>query len=233
MINCDQTLLVIYVLLRRLNYLNFILGTKPKDEEVLTGTEICYRGCGRYYHFSQKCCSQIHRLKWAGSEVSYIVMHQQIFLEKCAVFYVLGRMCVVRFGDYRTVDRHLTAAGIEIHKNFMYENSIEKPYEVNPGGRRTHISLEACGALIKSGFVSNKPLSGFSGSCSGVEKITEGYQKIVDKQVYYKSKCLKYEGKDRIDVDMVQNDHDDEMDTSSGIESGTDMSNLIRTLIVL
>ena len=64
---------------------------KSKDPEVLTGTEICYRGCGRYYHFSQKCCSQIHHLKWAGTEVSYIVMRHQIFLEKCAVFYILGR----------------------------------------------------------------------------------------------------------------------------------------------
>ena len=119
------------------NILLFIaIDLKSKDPEVLTGTEICYRGCGRYYHFSQKCCSQVHHLKWAGTEVSYIVMRQQIFLEKCAVFYILGRMCVVRFGDYRTVDRHLTSAGLEIHKNFMYENSIEKPMEVNPGGRR-------------------------------------------------------------------------------------------------
>ena len=134
-----------------INLFSFIaVDLKSKDPEVLTGTEICYRGCGRYYHFSQKCCSQVHHLKWAGTEVSYIVMRQQIFLEKCAVFYILGRMCVVRFGDYRTVDRHLTSAGLEIHKNFMYENSIEKPMEVNPGGRRTHISLEGKFREIKT-----------------------------------------------------------------------------------
>ena len=129
-------------------------------------------------------------------------------------------MCVVRFGDYRTVDRHLTSAGLEIHKNFMYENSIEKPMEVNPGGRRTHISLEACGTLLKSGFVA-KPL---------IEKLSESYLKILDKQILYKSKCSKYEGKDRVDLaeasssinvsnsTNVGNNNDEEMeDTSSGI----------------
>ena len=125
-----------FIPILKLSLLFIAIDLKSKDPEVLTGTEICYRGCGRYYHFSQKCCTQVHHLKWAGTEVSYIVMRQQIFLEKCAVFYILGRMCVVRFGDYRTVDRHLTSAGLEIHKNFMYENSIEKPMEVNPGGRR-------------------------------------------------------------------------------------------------
>ena len=49
-------------------------------------------------------------------------------------FHFLGRMCVVRFADYRTVDRHLTSSGLEVAKAFIYESSIEKPLEVSPGG---------------------------------------------------------------------------------------------------
>ena len=73
-----------------------------------------------------------------------------------------------------------------------------------------------------------------------IEKLTESYLKILDKQVLYKSKCCKYEGKDRVDlaeatssIDNVSstnvennNEDDEEMeDTSSGIESGQDDSN--------
>ena len=128
----------------------------------------------------------------------------------------LGRMCVVRFADYRTVDRHLTSSGLEVSKAFIYESSIEKPMEVSPGGRRTHISLEACGSLLGSGFVP-KPLN---------EKLMESYGKIMQKVTLYKSKCEKYEGDDRIDnMDYVDENLNDERDldnaeTSSGIESG-------------
>ena len=65
-----------------------------------------------------------------------------------------------------------------------------------------------------------------------IEKLTESYLKILDKQVLCKSKCCKYEGKDRVDlaeatssIDNVSstnvennNEDDEEMeDTSSGI----------------
>ena len=66
-----------------------------------------------------------------------------------------------------------------------------------------------------------------------IEKLSESYLKILDKQVLYKSKCSKYEGKDRVDIaeasinvsTNVENNNDEEMDTSSGIESGQDDSN--------
>ena len=127
------------------------------DDKVLMGTEICYRGCGRYYHFTIKCCRTVHKMLISKSIISYIVHEGQIFLEKCAAFSVMGKMCVVRFSDYRTVDRHLASAGLEIGQHFLYEHSFEEksPASSGSGGRRTHISLLAFKTLYPQGSVAH------------------------------------------------------------------------------
>jgi hypothetical protein len=186
----------------------------PVYKDVFMGTEICYRGCGRYYHYTIRCCQLSHSLKVAGSNVIYIVHQGQIFLEKCAAFAVMGKMCVVRFSDYRTVDRQLGNSGMEVLKHFLYEHSLERSSEALQGGRRTHISMDAFITLVQYGFALK----------TASEAINVSLLKIVPKINLHKSKCLKYEGADRVEVKdedlLTEPDHDDEASTSSGIESG-------------
>ena len=73
---------------------------------VLTGTEVCYRGCGRYYHYTIKCCPDVHKVKFSqGNWVKYIVQRGQIFFDKCTAFSLMNKIAIVKHCDFRTVDR--------------------------------------------------------------------------------------------------------------------------------
>ena len=75
---------------------------------VLTGTEVCYRGCGRYYHYTIKCCPDVHKVKFSqGNWVKYIVQRGQIFFDKCTAFSLMNKIAIVKHCDFRTVDRYV------------------------------------------------------------------------------------------------------------------------------
>ena len=61
-------------------------------EKILWGTQVCYRGCGKYYHYSVKCCDQIHTMKYGDFEANYVVVQDQIFLDKCATFALMKKI---------------------------------------------------------------------------------------------------------------------------------------------
>ncbi len=206
----------------------------PDSKEGLMGTDICYRGCGRYYHFTMKCCADSHRVKIADTNVAYIVHNDRIYLEKCAAFSVMGRMCVVRFSDYRTIDRVIGKLGMEISTHFLYEHSLEdkitKPQferSRQKTFRRTHISLEAFKTLVDKGYATNVTS----------DAIKASIDKLDGKTPILKSKCSMYVGHDKIDLqhqdaladgldDNEAEDHnvDQGNESSSGIESGGESS---------
>ena len=76
--------------------------------DVLTGTEVCYRGCGRYYHYTIKCCTDVHKVKFSqGNWVKYIVQRGQLFFDKCTAFSLMNKISIVKHCDFRTVDRYV------------------------------------------------------------------------------------------------------------------------------
>lgn len=102
-------------------------------------------------------------------------------------------------------------------QHFLCENQSR---DLDTIGRRTHMSFEAFKALINAGFVDKKKEI-------DAKKFV---RKISSKMAAFKSKCLKYEGKDRILTrdnlpDEPEDFDQDEESSSSGIESGGISSN--------
>ena len=207
------------------------------EEQILAGTEICYRGCGRYYHFTIKCCTETHKVKICKDlVVKYVVFNGKIFFDKCTAFSLMNRISVVKFGDFRTVDKYLEAKEIDISANFLSENcyvrnpSLSNNLRAKKYGRRTHISYEALEALVKSGFSADPECSVQARNLVEIIRAKSGF---------LKSKCSKYEGKsppiltqdepesskfDQCDKFANQFDQDEEEMSSSGIESGSSAS---------
>ena len=118
---------------------------------------------------------------------------------------------IVLFYFYRV----LTEQGIELAQHFLCEHQPRDPEAAkvffNTYGRRTHMSFEAFKALINSGFLDKKK-----------EKEAKNFvRKVNSKITMYKSKCAKYDGKDRIlSQSPITDPEEQDEDSSSGIESG-------------
>ena len=122
-------------------------------------------------------------------------------------------MLLILFHEFR----HLVEQGIELSQHFLCEHQPRDPEAAkvffHNYGRRTHMSFEAFKALINAGLVDKKK-----------EKDAKNFvRKISSKIAMYKSKCAKYEGKDRIlsqSETTLDPEEQDEESSSSGIESG-------------
>ena len=171
--------------------------TKAK---ILWGTQVCYRGCGKYYHFSVKCCPDIHTMKFGEFETNYVVVQDQIFLDKCAVFGLMKKINVVKSGDYRSVDKFLQSKNMSPTEHFLTES--------NGNQRRTHLSFNLTKMLADSDFIEVKE----------AEKEVKNFIDYVESNyAMLKSKCEKFDCKNEIPkFEMPQ----DEESSSSGIESG-------------
>ncbi len=175
------------------------------EQEMFSGTVICYRGCGRYYHYAIKCCKEIHKIRFMSNLVNYIVYGGQVFFDKCTAFSILGKIQVVSNSDYRFVDKILESKSMDLDLAFLSEKSQ------SDWRKRTHVSFEALQVLVQEKFVQ--------------KELKEDAEKFVGKVgqslIYYKSKCHRYEGKDRILVaSHTQESDEDDEESSSGIESG-------------
>ena len=108
---------------------------------------------GKLGNFMNLCCLSEHFLEMNDRKVKYVIQENKLFLEKFAAFASLGRMYVVRGSDYRRADKILVSKNMVVDKEFLIDQryNVESEYQ-KQRQRRTHISFEAFGTLIRNGF---------------------------------------------------------------------------------
>ena len=164
------------------------------DDPCSGGTEPCGGSCGRQYHFTLRCCDRDHVLEIGEGEskvlpsVSYVVCGGQMFLEKCSAFSALGRRYVIRCSDYRKADKVLSDAGMEPHRQYLYEErggsqaAAATEGEKLARNRRTHVSLDAFSSLVRRGFA----------DATRSEELKRALEKVGGELEDLKSKCPNY-----------------------------------------
>ena len=178
-------------------------------EKILWGTQVCYRGCGKYYHYSVKCCQEIHTMKYGNFEANFVVVQDQIFLDKCATFALMKKIHVVKSGDYRSIDKFLRDRNLESTEHFLTESYGNQ--------RRTHLSFRLFQMLAESDFIEDKEAE---------KEVRAFLTYALSKLEILKAKCPKYDSKmfkDFVAVEEWSQELEQES-SSSGIESGGDSS---------